>query len=78
MLTGMQPADRSVGPALKLATDKGDDTMTRKHFTATANILKTTIEDVSLRTALARQFADMFANENGRFDRGRFYTACGL
>lgn len=51
--------------------------MTRKHFSATANILKT-IEDVSLRAQLAREFADMFASENGRFDRGRFYAACGL
>lgn len=27
--------------------------------------------------ALVRQFADMFARDNPRFDRGRFIQACG-
>jgi len=52
--------------------------MTRKHFTLIAE----TISDADLsrpaRATLAQDFAERLAAENPRFDRDKFFTACGL
>lgn len=63
--------------------------MTRKHFEAIARILEwrngspdSTIDfDSGYNTAIrniADDMADYFENENPRFDRERFLTACGF
>jgi hypothetical protein len=59
--------------------------MTKRHFEAIAKILKSAREDAiaigetPLQTSdVALGMADYFANENPRFDRARFLTACGL
>ena len=54
--------------------------MTKKHFKAVANIIaRATI--VQERTKLDKdyvveQLGNYFANNNPRFDRNKFYTAC--
>lgn len=50
---------------------------TRKHFQATADIVKD-INDVQEREVVAKRFAKLFAEQNPRFDRGRFLNACEL
>ena len=50
---------------------------TRKRFVAVAaQIAK--IRTVSARKAEAEKFASVFAGENPRFDKARFFAACGL
>jgi hypothetical protein len=51
--------------------------MTRKHFKAVAEILKT-VEDAQERDRLAQEFCKLFACVNPRFDSTRFLGACGL
>jgi len=51
--------------------------LTRRYYVAIAKIIAG-IEDAPLRERLARTFAALFASDNGRFDRGRFYTACDV
>ena len=56
--------------------------MSRKHFKAAAAILSN-YSDVtgpakSIVREIANEFADLFADENPRFDRERFLAACGL
>lgn len=46
---------------------------TKKHFEAVARILKET--DAK---ELAAHFADMFEQDNPRFNRQRFMAACGF
>ncbi len=51
--------------------------MTRKHFKELARILKDT-DTATLNPVLIREIANFCYNENPRFDRGRFYDACGI
>jgi hypothetical protein len=48
--------------------------MTRKHFEQIAEILR--IRDAGPN--MIRAFADMCAEHNEHFKKGRFYEACGL
>ena len=48
--------------------------MTRKHFKLLAQILKEHKAD----PVLIRDMAQLCYNQNDRFDRARFYEACGL
>ena len=52
--------------------------MTRKDYIATAEILKTYSEamDYFFFEDLVNDFADMFAEDNDRFNRVRFVEAC--
>lgn len=51
--------------------------MTAKHFKAlAARIAK--IDDLAARQEAAKAVADVATGDNGRFDRVRFFTACGL
>jgi hypothetical protein len=56
--------------------------MTRKHFRAMAeNIRRQLDEDPTLRESLrytAKAFAEFAATTNPRFDRVKFFRACGL
>lgn len=58
--------------------------MTRKHYVAVAAILAgeralaTTDEQRRMTDNIARSIADVFKRDNGRFDRERFYAACGM
>jgi hypothetical protein len=62
--------------------------MTRKHFRAMADNIKKQLDtargstlEPQLRQALkhtAETFASMSARSNPRFDRSRFFRACGL
>ena len=52
--------------------------MTRKDYVSTAEILKTYAEamDFIFFEDLVNDFADMFAEDNARFNRVRFVEAC--
>lgn len=52
--------------------------MTRKDYVSTAEILKTYAEamDLFFFEDLVNDFADMFAEDNARFNRVRFLEAC--
>ena len=58
--------------------------MSRKHFEAVAAILAgeralaTTAAERRRIDNIARSLADVFKRDNGRFDRQRFYNACGV
>lgn len=59
--------------------------MTKRHFESIARILKnargTAIDsgEAPMQVSdVALSLADYFANENPRFDRAQFLTACGL
>ena len=51
--------------------------MTRKDYVETANILNSKVDEIdfSILADLAEQFAEMFANDNPRFDHQRFIDA---
>jgi hypothetical protein len=53
--------------------------MTRKHFEATAEILKFASDKThpALFSKMVNDFAMMFAKENERFDVNKFHEACG-
>ena len=57
--------------------------MSRKHYIATAEVLAierkhaATEADRRAIDNVARGLADVFKRDNGRFDRQRFYDACG-
>ena len=51
--------------------------MTKRHFEKLAHSLST-MHDAGLRAVMAVQLADICADDNPRFDRARFYTACDL
>lgn len=51
--------------------------MTRKHFQMMTDSLKA-ISDKKKKLELAEKAADFFAKVNPRFDRARFFKACGL
>ncbi len=58
--------------------------MSRKHYIAVAAILAgeraLATTDAERRNVdnIARSLADVFKRDNGRFDRQRFYDACGM
>jgi hypothetical protein len=58
----------------------GVETMTKKHFEYAAAIVRNFLESGSLVNArmVAMIFARMFEKFGPRFDRQRFYRACGL
>ena len=51
--------------------------MTRKDYVATANILNDFVDEVDFLTLsrIAENFAQMFENDNERFDHQRFIDA---
>ena len=49
--------------------------LSKKHYVRTAEILRETLPDSEDRLPVAQAFADYFAADNGRFDRGRFVHA---
>ena len=62
--------------------------MSRKHYVQIANMIRSNL-DVDLYTnfglhyscgvsAVARDLAEIFREDNPAFDRSRFYIACGL
>lgn len=51
--------------------------MTRKHFQAVADTIRA-IPSPAKRKEQAEYHAKIFAKSNPRFDRARFFTACGL
>lgn len=51
--------------------------MTRKHYVSMAKELAR-VPNVKDRTRLAFLQADLFQRDNPRFDRTRFYAACGI
>lgn len=57
--------------------------MSRKHYVEVAAILRGHIvgagaDEAATARLIAYDLAGMFARDNGAFDRGRFYTACGI
>jgi hypothetical protein len=61
--------------------------MSRKHYVEVARLIADEVESINPATEptrlisvenIARGMADLFAADNGRFDRGRFYFACAL
>ena len=52
--------------------------MSKKHFIAIANVVKTNGYDPYTRGAIAKGLADEFAKFNPNFDRDRFLAACGV
>lgn len=51
---------------------------TKKLFEKAAEQVKKSGHSEKIRTILANEFADLFASENPRFNRSRFYIACGV
>lgn len=51
--------------------------MTRKDYVETANILNSIADDVDflILSDVAEKFAEMFANDNPRFDHAKFIDA---
>ena len=51
--------------------------MTRKDYISTANILNSKVDEIdfTILADLAEQFAEMFENDNERFDHKRFIDA---
>jgi len=52
--------------------------LTRKHFENTARLIRTTGINDADRLKIAREFSNMYAEENPRFDAERFIKACGF
>jgi hypothetical protein len=56
--------------------------MTKKHFNAIAEIVKTAIENnpgaKGTISAMGYKLATLCENDNPNFDLGRFLTACGI
>jgi len=51
--------------------------MSRKDYVAFADRISN-IENTEERERAARLIADVCSNDNGRFDYGRFYSACNV
>ncbi len=51
--------------------------MSKKHFKVFAEAIAR-IENAEERGRAAKLVADVCAGENGRFDYGRFYSACNV
>ena len=54
---------------------RGKSMMTRKHYRNVAEIIN---KFPHAKETLAKEFSEMFAEDNPRFDEGRFYIACGV
>ena len=52
--------------------------MTKKHFIALAAAIKSSDNDLQTKTFAALVIIRVAEQDNPRFDRGRFLTACGL
>lgn len=54
--------------------------MTRKDYVSTSEILWSIRHAVTpeIHEMLVSDFAEMFATDNPRFDRARFFDACGF
>lgn len=57
--------------------------MTKKHFQAAADMIRLStgpegMDTMEFRRMMARNFAVFFSGFNPRFDRERFFAACGL
>lgn len=52
--------------------------MSRKDFIAIAESVRESVSTDDDRKKLADQLANYFASVNSRFDRDRFFAACGL
>ena len=52
--------------------------MTKKHYEAIARIILQCEMENESRDMLVYMLADYFAQDNPRFDRVRFITACGI
>lgn len=53
-------------------------TMTRQDFELIAHAIKEAKIDEEARAAVARSFAMDLSQTNARFNKDRFYTACGV
>jgi hypothetical protein len=51
--------------------------MTRKDYEKIARVLRDDIPGGETRIIACEKFADMLATDNPRFDRNKFYKACG-
>jgi hypothetical protein len=51
--------------------------MTTQDYEKIARILREEIPGGETRIIACEKFADMLAADNARFDRNKFYTACG-
>ena len=63
---------------MPMQTMRVSNMMTRKDYVSTAEILKTYAEamDLFFFEDLVNDFADMFEEDNARFNRVRFVEAC--
>lgn len=53
--------------------------MTKKHFKEAARLVREAVNlDTQQRNLLAAYYVRLFQTFNARFDRERFYAACGL
>ena len=54
--------------------------MTRQHYIKVAEIIKAFPSGSTgcSQAKFAEEFAEMFEADNPRFDRGKFYIACGV
>lgn len=52
--------------------------MSKRHYEAFARLVRESDADVFAKVFAARIFARIAAEDNPRFDRERFYRACGL
>lgn len=50
--------------------------MSRKHFSAIAETLRTTIENSDIRLTVAREMSRTLVSFNSNFDKARFIEAC--
>lgn len=52
--------------------------MSRKDYEAIARVIRENEGDIPTLVSVAKGVADIFAADNARFDRQRFYAACDL
>jgi hypothetical protein len=59
-----------------LSTARHGVTLQHRHFSFIAAVIKDLPK--AMRIEVAQHFADACATSNGRFDRSRFFAACGF